>query len=395
MQWAGATRCCRAWASCCNGFSCCRARALGHLGFSSCRGTSTSTSISTQGSVVAIPRLQSTGSIVVAHRLSCPEACRIFQDQGSNPWLLHWQVNSLPLSHQGDLSSGIILKNKSYAWLTSHSLHASLLSPRYKWKSPYSSRGYLGLRVSWVQEELELERKRTKWLSDLEMWSVGRKVGKLWNQMEVKFKWVNFRKSKTEFMCGESSHMEKEHLKYGDLWDYQYSWDWNLDFFPAENGEFPSSCILKIKMTNLRPQEFHNSNLMHVHHSSFRLAYQHTFSNSNPLFGIFFFHPPVWTTSVQQMQSDQVSRALAQKEVPQSTTLSSLLTIRVLKPLGLRWCTLTGRDGGPRCPKVRWWGILFIPLRPTHQARCCHPWFRGVENEAQTQVIYSNCWMLG
>ena len=135
--------------------------------------------------------------------------------------------------------------------------------------------------------------------------------------------------------------------------------------FKAKNGEFPSCCVSKIKMTNLRPQEFHNSNLMYVHHSSLRLAYQHTFSNSNPLFGIFLFHPPVWTTSVQQMQSDQVSRALAQKEVPQSTTLSSLLTIRVLKPLGLRWCTLTGRDGGPRCPKVSWWGI-FVHTTQTH-----------------------------
>ena len=59
--------------------------------------------------------------------------------------------------------------------------------------------------------------------------------------------------------------------------------------FSAKNGEFPSCCVSKIKMTNLRPQEFHNSNLMYVHHSSLRLAYQHTFSNSNPLFGIFFF----------------------------------------------------------------------------------------------------------
>ena len=50
--------------------------------------------------------LQSTGSrhlglIVVAHRLSCSEACGIFPDQGSNPFLLHWLVVSLPLSHWG------------------------------------------------------------------------------------------------------------------------------------------------------------------------------------------------------------------------------------------------------------------------------------------------------
>ena len=35
------------------------------------------------------------------HRLSCPEECEIFLDQGSNSCLLHWQMDSLPLSHQG------------------------------------------------------------------------------------------------------------------------------------------------------------------------------------------------------------------------------------------------------------------------------------------------------
>ena len=41
-------------------------------------------------------------SIVGVHGLSCSEACGIFLDQGSNPCLLHWQVDSLPLSHQGN-----------------------------------------------------------------------------------------------------------------------------------------------------------------------------------------------------------------------------------------------------------------------------------------------------
>ena len=45
--------------------------------------------------------LQSTGSGVVAHGLSCHMACGIFLDQGSNLGLLHWQVDSLSLSHQG------------------------------------------------------------------------------------------------------------------------------------------------------------------------------------------------------------------------------------------------------------------------------------------------------
>ena len=37
------------------------------------------------GSIIAAPGLWSTGSIVVAHGLSCPAACGIFPDQGSNP----------------------------------------------------------------------------------------------------------------------------------------------------------------------------------------------------------------------------------------------------------------------------------------------------------------------
>ena len=44
---------------------------------------------------------QSVGSVAVVHGLNCSEACGIFPDQGSNPCLLHWQVDSLPLSHQG------------------------------------------------------------------------------------------------------------------------------------------------------------------------------------------------------------------------------------------------------------------------------------------------------
>ena len=54
-----------------------------------------------EASVVAVPRFKNTGSVVVAHGLSCSSACGIFPDQRSNPCLLHWQVDSLPLSHQG------------------------------------------------------------------------------------------------------------------------------------------------------------------------------------------------------------------------------------------------------------------------------------------------------
>ena len=57
------------------------------------------------GSVVAALGLHSVGSVVVEHKLSCSPACGIFPDQGSNPCLLHWQVDSYPLHHQGSLNA--------------------------------------------------------------------------------------------------------------------------------------------------------------------------------------------------------------------------------------------------------------------------------------------------
>ena len=51
------------------------------------------------GSVVAAPGC--TGLTVVVPGLSCFVACGIFPDQGLNPCLLHWQADSLPLSHEG------------------------------------------------------------------------------------------------------------------------------------------------------------------------------------------------------------------------------------------------------------------------------------------------------
>ena len=43
-------------------------------------------------------------SAVAVPRFSCSAACRIFPDQGLNPYLLHWQADSYPLYHQGSLS---------------------------------------------------------------------------------------------------------------------------------------------------------------------------------------------------------------------------------------------------------------------------------------------------
>ena len=55
----------------------------------------------TQALVAAAHGLQSTGSVVVAHRLSCYAVCGIFLNHGLNPCLLHQQADSLLLSHQG------------------------------------------------------------------------------------------------------------------------------------------------------------------------------------------------------------------------------------------------------------------------------------------------------
>ena len=44
--------------------------------------------------------MQSTGSVVVVHGLSCLVACGTFPDQGMNLYPLRWQVASLPVDHQ-------------------------------------------------------------------------------------------------------------------------------------------------------------------------------------------------------------------------------------------------------------------------------------------------------
>ena len=54
--------------------------------------------------------LWSTGSVVGVQGLSCPAAYGILPDQGSNPFLLHWQVDFLPLSYQESLKKGRLLR---------------------------------------------------------------------------------------------------------------------------------------------------------------------------------------------------------------------------------------------------------------------------------------------
>ena len=67
-----------------------------------------------QASAAAAHRLSSCGPglwrtdwlIAAAHGLSCSMVCGIFPDQRSNLRLLHWQADSLPLSHRGALKLG-------------------------------------------------------------------------------------------------------------------------------------------------------------------------------------------------------------------------------------------------------------------------------------------------
>ena len=48
------------------------------------------------------------GSVVVAHGLSCSTVCEIFPDQRSNPYPLHWHVDSHPLNHQESPTGGFL-----------------------------------------------------------------------------------------------------------------------------------------------------------------------------------------------------------------------------------------------------------------------------------------------
>ena len=81
------------------------------------------------GFAVAAAGLLSTGSVVVAHGLCCSKVCGIFPDQGSNPCLLHWQADSLPLSYQGSLCYLF------YPWQCAsvHLNHGQVLNSRVTW----------------------------------------------------------------------------------------------------------------------------------------------------------------------------------------------------------------------------------------------------------------------
>ena len=59
-----------------------------------------------------------TGSVVVAHGLSCSAACGIFLDQELNSCLLHWQADSLPLSQVSGYQGSLVLYFQSFEELS-------------------------------------------------------------------------------------------------------------------------------------------------------------------------------------------------------------------------------------------------------------------------------------
>ena len=79
--------------------------------------------VGVQASVVAERGLSSRGSQALEHRLNSCSAraslflCGIFLDQGSNLCPLLWQVDALPLAHQGSPPDQILLGNTRYCLL--------------------------------------------------------------------------------------------------------------------------------------------------------------------------------------------------------------------------------------------------------------------------------------
>ena len=72
-----------------------------------------------------------TGSTVVAHRLRFSMACETFPDQRLNTRLLHWQLDSLPLSQQGSLCCAVFSCPVVSGSLQPHGLEPTrLLCPR-------------------------------------------------------------------------------------------------------------------------------------------------------------------------------------------------------------------------------------------------------------------------
>ena len=111
--------CCTGFFSCCyeDGYSSYGALASHRSGFSGC-----SHRLSARGlpqvqhmdSEAMAHQFQRTGSVVVAHQHSGSVAHGVLHSQGSNPCLLHWQADYVPLSHQ----ACVLTSSLSWFWCT-------------------------------------------------------------------------------------------------------------------------------------------------------------------------------------------------------------------------------------------------------------------------------------
>ena len=106
-------------------------------------------------SVVVAPSLQSTGSIVV-YRLSCSAACGIFPEE-LNPCLLHWQVDSLPLSDQGSPTQTVLI---IFIFWAQQSEDVLIISPSYFFQFSWVPCPHIIRTLPAVREQ------EMKWLSE-------------------------------------------------------------------------------------------------------------------------------------------------------------------------------------------------------------------------------------
>ena len=95
--------------------------------------------------------LECTGSVALVRGLSCSSACGIFPDQGSNLCLLHWQVDSSPLSHQG--SPGLLFFKWAWWFL-------------WEWITKQSRQQIMAEWIRMLAGKWETWRKRMRWKNE-------------------------------------------------------------------------------------------------------------------------------------------------------------------------------------------------------------------------------------
>ena len=119
------------------------------------------------------------GSAAVARGPSCPTACGIFPDQGSNPCSLHYQADSQPLRHQGSPGVNFLKVQFGHSPISSNFMLIDIILtffmntyPLYSFiafsirdKSKDSLLGYLRISVSLqIRVGCKLQRPEKQWV---------------------------------------------------------------------------------------------------------------------------------------------------------------------------------------------------------------------------------------